>query len=148
MIDEQSGLINSYEKMLEKEKRERDDEVRRAELANRRLKDEVQDLNSKNSYLSSKLQECQDELSKIQDEIKNTFSYEEERNSKMQDRINHLEHEVFQRDVSDSLLLVCAHNCLCEKTQIDSLKEEVKSLKESLKAKKKELEVAQNSKKV
>ncbi len=102
VIDEQSALINSYERMVEKEKRDRDDEVRRSELNNRRLKDEIQDLHSKNAYLSSKLQECQDELSKIQDEIKNTFAYEEEKNFKMQDRISHLEHEVYQQDVRDS----------------------------------------------
>ena len=99
VIDEQSGLLNSYERMVEKEKRDRDDEFSRIELTNRRLNDEMQDLYSKNSYLSNKLAECQDELMKIQDEIKNTFSYEEEKNSKMQDRINFLEHEIYQRDV-------------------------------------------------
>ena len=103
LIDEQSNLISSYERMVEKEKRERGSEVRRVESSNKTLRQEIQELKANNSYLSNKLKECQEEFAKIQEEMKNTFVYEEEKSSQMQERISHLERLVADRDVSINL---------------------------------------------
>lgn len=99
IIDEQSSLISSYERMMEKEKREHEEESDRLHAQSRRLKDEVGDLNTKNAYLNHKLAECQDELSKIQNDIKNTFMYQEEKGEKMQDRVMQLERQLFDKEV-------------------------------------------------
>lgn len=100
LIDEQSGLISSYERMVEKEKRENGEEIRRLELNNRQLKHEVQELTVNNEFLANKLKECQEEFAKIKEEMKSTFIYEEGKSSQMKERISYLESQLLDRDVS------------------------------------------------
>lgn len=99
IIDDQSGLIASYEKMLENEKADAQDKVNSLLEQANVYKDEIFDLNTKNSYLNTKLQECQEELINIQNEIKNTFVNEEEKHHNFINNINALEQENSAKEV-------------------------------------------------
>lgn len=99
IIDDQSNLINSYERMLEKEKLEAQEKINAVLEQNSDFKDEIFDLTTKNSYLNTKLQECQEELINIQNEIKNTFVSEEEKRVNLVDRLETLEKENTAKEV-------------------------------------------------
>lgn len=99
IIDDQSSLINSYERMLEKEKLEAQEKINAVLEQNSDFKDEIFDLTTKNSYLNTKLQECQEELINIQNEIKNTFVSEEEKRVNLVDRLETLEKENTAKEV-------------------------------------------------
>lgn len=99
IIDDQSSLINSYERMLEKEKLEAQEKINAVLEQNSDFKDEIFDLTTKNSYLNTKLQECQEELINIQNEIKNTFVSEEEKRVNLVDRLETLEKENAAKEV-------------------------------------------------
>ena len=101
VIDEQSSIIKSYERVAQKEKTGQHEEIETLKQSNKRLQEENMELEKKCSTLNSRLTECQDELSRIQGEIKHTFSLEEDRNFKLQEKVTRLERELIDRDVID-----------------------------------------------
>ncbi len=99
IIDDQSSLIVSYERILEKEKLEAQEKINAVLEQNSDFKDEIFHLSTKNSYLNTKLQECQEELINIQGEIKNTFGSEEEKRVNLMERLAALERENAAKEV-------------------------------------------------
>ena len=83
IVNEQSELIISLERMM-KEKT-----------------DEISSLTTKNSSLSIKLKECQENLSAIQKEITETLSKEEEKRGNLIKKISELEIESKIKEVKE-----------------------------------------------
>lgn len=103
VVNEQAELIASYEKILESGKNSSDDKIMALTEQINRDKDEIFTLTAKNNYLNTKLEECQEELSHFQKEIKTILSTEEEKRRGLQDKINELEKENRLKEVGSQI---------------------------------------------
>ena len=93
VINDQNNLLSSCEKMLEKERQEAQEKVTAMLEQVDSYKDEVFDLNTKNTYLNTKLHECQEELVNIQSEINTTLTREETKHLRLFDQASELEQD-------------------------------------------------------
>ena len=99
VVDEQSALINSYERIVQKLKEEKEQENQEAESTNRRQKQEIQELNTKISSLKNKINEYQAEIAALQGKVKSNTSFDEQRNTKIHDKSKELERQLLEKDV-------------------------------------------------
>lgn len=104
VIDEQSALISSSERITQREKSAHQEEIENLKQTNKSLKEEISALQTTNSSLNQKLTECQNEFNRIQEELQNNFVLDSERTSKLQEKSTRLERELIDRDVTISLI--------------------------------------------
>ena len=100
VIEEQGTLINSYERIVQKLKEEKEQESQEYEASIRRLKTEIQELNSKIATYKSKISEYQDEIVRLQGRLKHGASFEEDKNAKSVEKSSATERQLLEKDVS------------------------------------------------